>query len=51
MTRRYFVMGAVALIALAPLPASPAVQPFDAKAFAAAQDAGAGIVVHVHAPW
>ena len=51
MNRRYFVTGALALVAFAPLSASAAVQPFDAKAFAAAQDAGAGIVVHVHAPW
>ena len=51
MNRRDLLTGALALIAVAPRLASAAVQPFDAKAFAAAQDAGAGIVVHVHAPW
>jgi hypothetical protein len=51
MNRRYFVTGALALIAVVPRPVTAAVQPFDAQAFAAAQDAGAGIVVHVHAPW
>ena len=43
---------AMGLIGL--LPASPAtgeVKPFDPAAFAAAQNAGAGVVVTVHAPW
>ena len=51
MDRRYFLTGALALIAVTPRAAVGAVQTFDAKAFAAAQDAGSGIVVYVHAPW
>jgi hypothetical protein len=51
MDRRTLIIGAFALGAM-PAPArAVAVTPFDPKAFAAAQAAGEGIVVHVHAPW
>jgi hypothetical protein len=42
---------AVLLALTIPLTSHAAVKPFDAKSFAAAQDAGQGIVVMVHAPW
>jgi hypothetical protein len=51
MNRRQLLIGTLALAVGVPGRAGAAVQPFDAKAFAAAQDAGHGIVVHVHAPW
>ena len=35
----------------APVVAHADAAPFDTKAFAAAQDAGKSIVVHVHATW
>jgi hypothetical protein len=44
----------VAFTALGTVPAdvdAGAVSPFDPQAFAAAQAAGDGIVVFVHAPW
>ena len=34
-----------------PAPATAGVVPFDAKAFAQAQDAGRSVIVFVHAPW
>lgn len=43
---------AMGLIGL--LPASPAsgeIKPFDSAAFATAQNAGASVLVMVHAPW
>ena len=40
----------IALLALG-APARAEVAAFDAKAFEQAQDAGKGVVVHVHAPW
>lgn len=52
MHRRHLIAGALALTISGPvLRAAAQVKPFDAKAFAAAQAAGQGIVVHVHAPW
>jgi hypothetical protein len=56
MKRRQFSLIAMAFATgLAGLvPASPVtgeVTPFDSVAFAAAQDAGASVVVTVHAPW
>jgi hypothetical protein len=52
MNRRTFI---VAFLAPATLSvagsASAGIVSFDPKAFAAAQDAGEGIVVFVHAPW
>lgn len=47
--RNLIIWGGVALIAL-PL-AVQAKQPYDAKAFAAAQAADKSILVHVEAPW
>jgi hypothetical protein len=51
MDRLQLIIGALGVMLAAPRRARAAVQPYDAKAFAAAQEAGAGIVVHVHAPW
>jgi hypothetical protein len=53
MRHRILALVAVALVVgvVAPGLAPAAVAPFDAKAFAEAQDAGRGIVVFVHAPW
>lgn len=52
MHRRDVLVGAAALLcAPAALASAADVKAFDAKAFAAAQEAGQGIVVHVHAPW
>ena len=54
MDRRTLIGASLALAALggAAVPAFAAdVVPFDPKAFAAAQEAGEGIVVFVHAPW
>ena len=51
MNRRHLLTGTIALLMATPRRAAAAVQPFDAKAFTAAQDAGSGIVVYVHAPW
>ncbi len=54
MNRRSLIVAAFALGTLgidgAPVRAA-GVAAFDAKAFAAAQAAGQGIVVFVHAPW
>jgi hypothetical protein len=54
MDRRSLIVSALALGALG-LNTAPAraaeVTAFDAKAFSAAQAAGQGIVVFVHAPW
>lgn len=54
-SRRHVVAFLAALPALAPLLAGPAwagtVTPFDAEAFAAAQQAGRPILVAVGAPW
>ena len=52
MERRTFIVS-LAFVALggAAVPASAGVVNFDPKAFAAAQEAGEGIVVFVHAPW
>jgi hypothetical protein len=54
MDRRTLIVGSLALVALGgaamPAPAGDVVA-FDSKAFAAAQEAGEGIVVWVHAPW
>jgi hypothetical protein len=54
MDRRSLIVGATAFTALGAVPAgvrAAAVTAFDPKAFAAAQAAGEGIVVFVHAPW
>ena len=52
MHRRQILIGAFALVLAKPGDVAAAgIKPFDAKAFAAAQAAGQGIVVHVHAPW
>ena len=54
MDRRSFIAASLAFVALGgtavPAPAGGVV-PFDPKAFAAAQEAGEGIVVFVHATW
>jgi hypothetical protein len=52
MQRRQLLIGSLALVVAGPdVVCAAEVKPFDAKAFAAAQEAGQGIVVHVHAPW
>jgi hypothetical protein len=53
MRHRIAAVAAVALILAVggPALAPAAVAPFDAKAFAEAQEAGRGIVVFVHATW
>jgi hypothetical protein len=53
MNRRTFIIASLASAALggAAVPAFGGVVNFDPKAFAAAQEAGEGIVVFVHAPW
>jgi hypothetical protein len=52
MHRRELLIGSLALVLASSAVAGAAeVQPFDAKAFAAAQEAGQGVVVYVHAPW
>ncbi len=52
MDRRTLIAGSLTFVALGgvAVPASAGVVSFDPKAFAAAQDAGEGIVVWVHAP-
>jgi hypothetical protein len=54
MDRRTLIVATLALVALGgtavPAPAGGVVN-FDPKAFAAAQEAGEGIVVFVHASW
>jgi len=53
MDRRTLIVTSLACVALGggAVPASAGVANFDPKAFAAAQEAGEGIVVWVHAPW
>jgi hypothetical protein len=51
MHRRVVLLAVVAMVLATALPAAAAVTPYDAKAFAAAQNAGKSIVVMVHAPW
>jgi hypothetical protein len=52
MDRRTLIAGSLTFVALGvAAPASAGVTNFDPKAFAAAQEAGEGIVVWVHAPW
>jgi hypothetical protein len=51
MRRRQLILGAFAITVVFPLAAVAEVKPFDAKAFAAAQEAGQSIVVEIHAPW
>lgn len=54
MNRRTLIIGAAAFTATSTAAAfarAAEVAAFDSKAFAAAQDAGEGIVVFVHAPW
>ena len=53
MHRRHLLIGVLALV-LAPASrayAAGGVRDFDPAAFRAAQEAGQGIVVYVHAPW
>jgi hypothetical protein len=52
MRRRIAVLVVLVLVAaVGPVPAPAAVAPFDAKAFAEAQEGGRSIVIAVHAPW
>lgn len=54
MNRRALIIGAVTLTATSGAAAfarAAEVTAFDSKAFTAAQAAGEGIVVFVHAPW
>jgi hypothetical protein len=54
MNRRTFLVASLASAALssaAGAAAAAGIVPFDSKAFAAAQAAGEGIIVFVHAPW
>jgi len=51
MQRRQLILGAFALTLVPASAVMAEVKPFDAKAFAAAQEAGQSIVVEVHAPW
>jgi hypothetical protein len=52
MRRRHLLAGAVALVVVPPRVARAAeVKPYDAKAFAAAQEAGQSIVLAVNASW
>jgi thioredoxin 1 len=53
MDRRTLLVASLACVALGggAVPAAAGVATFDSKAFAAAQEAGEGIVVWVHAPW
>jgi thioredoxin 1 len=54
MDRRTIIVSAAAFAALGAIPArvrAGAVVAFDPRAFAAAQAAGEGVVVFVHAPW
>ena len=52
MRRRHLILGSLALVVAPARPArAAAVVARDAQKFAAAQEAGQGIVVHVHAPW
>ncbi len=52
MLRRHLLIGAATVLVASTVPARGAeIRDFDAKTFAAAQEAGHGVVVHVHAPW
>jgi hypothetical protein len=52
MHRRTFIVGTLGLtFGITPPAGAAGLVTFDAKAFAAAQDAGRPIVVFVHAPW
>ena len=54
MNRRTVIIGAVALTAAITVPGvtrAGAVVLFDSRDFRAAQEAGTGIVLFVHAPW
>jgi hypothetical protein len=52
MHRRHLLLGSLAALLVPATSASAgAVREFDPEAFRAAQDAGQGIVVYVHAPW
>ena len=52
MNRRQLLIGASALVLLPATRArAAAVRDFDPAAFQAAQEAGQGVVVYVHAPW
>ena len=51
MKRREVIIGVLGVIALPRRARAAEVRPWDAKAFAGAQDSGQGIVVYVHAPW
>jgi hypothetical protein len=54
MHRRTIVLAGVVLTATAAVPAmtrASGVVEFDSRAFRAAQEAGAGIVLFAHAPW
>ena len=51
MHRRRLIIGVFALTLVPASARAAEVKPFDAKAFAAAQEAGQSIVVEVHAPW
>ncbi len=52
MHRRIIALAVLAIVVTAgPAIASADVVPFDAKAFAAAQEAGRSIVVAINAPW
>ena len=51
MNRRHLLIGASALMLLPVARARATVRDFDPAAFQAAQDAGQGVVVYVHAPW
>jgi len=51
MSRRLFLLLAVPILVAFGASARADVAPFDAKAFADAQRAGKGVIIHVHAPW
>jgi hypothetical protein len=51
MHRRQLILGALAFTFVSTSASMAEVKPFDAKAFAAAQEAGQSIVVEIHAPW
>jgi len=51
MSRRLFLLLAVPVLLVFGASARADVAPFDAKAFADAQRASKGVVIHVHAPW
>ncbi len=52
MRRRNVLIGSIALLCAPALPTRAGeIKEFDPKAFSAAQEAGEGIVLFVHAPW